>query len=174
MSKRIIMIIKTGRKKAYFCMIEIKELTTDEIADFWKEHIKYLIEDGLIKEQSEIEYYSGLNYHNTIESYMKEGINKLHMVWFIKDGVKIGATQYKINKSGDGECYILDFWVFPPYRGHNTGHECFKALEDYTKIDGAIYYKLDSEKENSIRFWKSLGFVECGYTPEGDILFVRR
>ena len=155
-------------------MIEIRELKDNEISDFWQEHIKYLIEDGLIKEQSEIDYYSGLNYHNKFEGYLKEAPDKLHMVWFIKDGIKIGATQYKINKSGDGECYIYDFWVFPSYRGHNTGHECFAALENYTKIDGAFYYKLDAEKENSIRFWKSLGFEECGMTPEGDILFVRR
>ncbi|MGI6714877.1 MAG: hypothetical protein ACOX3B_01630 [Bacilli bacterium] len=47
---------------------------------------------------------------------------------------------------------MYDFWVFPSYRGHNTGHECFAALENYTKIDGAFYYKLDAEKEKSIRF----------------------
>ena len=35
-------------------MIEIRELKDNEISDFWQEHIKYLIEDGLIKEQSEI------------------------------------------------------------------------------------------------------------------------
>ena len=52
--------------------------------------------------------------------------------------------------------------MFPEYRGDGVGHACFDALEKYTKADGAIYYELNSEKENAIRFWKTLGFIENG------------
>ena len=137
-------------------MIEIRELKDNEISDFWQGHIKYLIEDGLIKEQSEIDYYSGLNYHNKFEGYLKEATDKLHMVWFIKDGVKIGATQYKINKSGDGECYIYDFWCSHLTAVIIRDTNALPPLKITQKIDGAFYYKLDAEKENSIRFGSHL------------------
>lgn len=46
--------------------------------------------------------------------------------------------------------------------GNGTGHLCFTALEQYTKNDGAMYYELNSTKDDSIRFWKSIGFIESG------------
>ena len=42
------------------------------------------------------------------------------------------------------------------------GHRCFEALEKYTKADGAVYYEINSTKEESVRFWKTLGFIENG------------
>jgi len=64
--------------------------------------------------------------------------------------------------------------VFPAFRGNGTGHRCFKALEQYTKKDGAKYYELNSTKENSIRFWKSLGFTENGKDEYDMLLLVKR
>ena len=75
---------------------------------------------------------------------------------------RIGAAQYNTYQNEDGKCFVLDLWVFPQFRGNGTGHRCFEALERYTKLDGAVYYELNSTKENAIRFWKSLGFVENG------------
>ena len=59
--------------------------------------------------------------------------NKLHMIYFIRDGLKIGASSYCIYKSENGKCFILDYWIFPKFRGNQTGHQCFEALEKYTK-----------------------------------------
>ena len=84
------------------------------------------------------------------------------MVYFMDDNIKIGAAQYNTYQSEDGKCFILDFWVFPEYRGNGTGHKCFDALENYTRSDGAKYYEINSTKEDSIRFWKSNGFIENG------------
>lgn len=64
--------------------------------------------------------------------------------------------------------------MFPQYRGNGTGHQCFEALEKYTKKDGATYYELNSEKENSIRFWESLGFEKNGYDEYDMLLMIRR
>lgn len=155
-------------------MIKIKEVSNEEVQEFWEEHIKYLINDELIFGKKEIDYYSGEEYRKTIESYRKNKIDKLHMVWFMREGVKIGATHYKIFKNEDGECFILDFWVFPEYRGHNTGHECFNALKEYTEADGARYYKLNAAKEQSIHFWKTIGFVEFAMDPNGETIFIKK
>ena len=100
--------------------------------------------------------------------------DKQHMIYFVKDEERIGAASYCIYQSEDGKCFILDYWVFPEYRGNRIGHICFEALELYTKMDGAVYYELNSEKENSIRFWKSLGFVENGKDEYDMLLLIKR
>lgn len=97
-----------------------------------------------------------------------------HMVYFVRDGVKIGASQYCTYKSEDGKCFILDFWVFPEYRGNGTGHKCFQTLMEYTKNDGAMYYAMNYAKEDSHRFWASLGFSDNGIDEYGLPLMIKR
>lgn len=69
---------------------------------------------------------------------------------------------------------ILDYWVFPEFRGGGTGHRCFEALEGYTKADGAVYYELNCTRENAHRFWISLGFVDHGVDEFEMPLMIRR
>lgn len=42
------------------------------------------------------------------------------------------------------------------------------------RADGAASYQLNSRKEDSIRFWKSLGFAEDGLDEYGEKLFIRK
>ncbi len=39
---------------------------------------------------------------------------------------------------------------------------------------GATYYEINSTKEDSIRFWKSLGFLENGIDEYGEKLFIKK
>ncbi|MCR4564160.1 MAG: GNAT family N-acetyltransferase [Clostridiales bacterium] len=155
-------------------MIEIKEIPVEEISDFWNRHIKYLIDDKIISDGEDIEYFSSREYRGVIEEHMIRENDKHHLVFFVNGENKIGAASYCTYKSEDGKCFILDFWVFPEFRGNGTGHRCFEALEQYTKADGAKYYMLNSTKENSIRFWKSLGFIEKGKDEYNVPLFVKQ
>lgn len=140
----------------------IEEIPVENIGEFWDAHIKYLVEDEIITDEEDIEYFKGSEYRGTIEIHMKRGIDRHHLIYFKEAGKRIGAASYTTYKSEDGKCYILDFWVFPEYRGNGTGHRCFEALKKYTKANGAKYYEINSEKEDSVRFWKSFGFVENG------------
>ena len=124
--------------------------------------------------QEDIEYFTGEAYRGVLEAHMKRERDRQHMVYFLRDGMRIGAASYCIYQSEDGKCFILDFWVFPAFRGDGTGHRCFAALEQYTKADGAAYYEINSEKPESVRFWKSLGFTENGTDEYGMPLFIRR
>ena len=155
-------------------MIQIEQIPVDEIGNFWPLHLNYLIEDGIIDDEEDVAYFSGAEYRGILEDHMRRSADRQHMVWFCEGGERIGAASYCTYESEDGKCFILDFWVFPEYRGNGTGHRCFEALEEYTKADGAVYYELNSTKENSIRFWKSLGFVENGLDEYDMPLFVRR
>ncbi|MEL3909151.1 MAG: GNAT family N-acetyltransferase [Treponemataceae bacterium] len=153
-------------------MIEIEEVSLSNINDFWNVHINYLIDDEMISDE-EIRYFSGRDYRGVLEDHMIRDNDKQHMAHFIRDGKRIGAVSYCTYQSEDGKCFILDFWVFQEFRGNGTGHKCFETFEKYTRLDGAQYYELNSSKENSVRFWKSIGFIEAG-KDEYDMLLFRK
>jgi GNAT superfamily N-acetyltransferase len=154
-------------------MISIEEIPVERIDEFWDIHIKYLVDDGIISDEEDIAYFTGEEYRGILRDQMMRSQNQHHMVYFCQDRERIGAASYCTYQSEDGKCFILDFWVFPPFRGNGTGHRCFDALAEYTEADGAKYYELNSEKEDSIRFWKSLGFCENGMDEYGMRLLIR-
>jgi len=154
--------------------IQISEIPVEQMEEFWERHMKYLVDDGIIEDAEDREYFSGSEYRDAILAHMERPVDTHYAVWFLRDGVRIGAAQYCTYKSEDGKCFVLDFWVFPEYRGGGTGHQCFEALESYTKADGAIYYEINCEKENAHRFWESLGFRDNGLDEYDMPLMVRR
>ena len=155
-------------------MIKIEEIPIEKLSEFWDCHFNYLINDEIINDAEAIEYFKGEEYRSILKAHMIRETDKQHMIYFVKDEERIGAASYCIYQSEDGKCFILDYWVFPEYRGNRIGHICFEALEIYTKMDGAVYYELNSETENSIRFWKSLGFVENGKDEYDMLLLIKR
>ena len=100
-------------------------------------------------------------------AHMLRSVDRHHMLYFLLDGQRIGAAQYNTYHSEDGKCFVLDFWVFPRYRGNGTGRRCFEALRKYTAADGAKYYEINCDRENAHRFWTSLGFVDTGVDEDG-------
>ena len=132
------------------------------------------MDDGIISDDEDIAYFTGKDYRGILTEHMIRSKDKQHMIYFCRNGERIGAASYCTYQSDDGKCFILDFWVFPSFRGNGTGHRCFEALMKYTKADGARYYELNSMKENAIRFWKSMDFVENGRDEYDMQLFVKR
>lgn len=155
-------------------MISIEEIPVERIDEFWDIHIKYLVDDGIIFDEEDFAYFTGEEYRGILRDQMMRNKDQHHMVYFWRDGERIGAASYCTYQSEDGKCFILDFWVFPSFRGNGTGHRCFEALAEYTEADGAKYYELNSEKEASIHFWKSMGFLENGVDEYGMLLMIRR
>ena len=154
--------------------IVIGKIPVGNAEEFWNLHLRYLIDDGIITDEEDIGYFSSPEYRSVLEDYMRRSRDRHHLVWFLRGGNRIGAASYCTYQSEDGKCFVLDFWVFPEYRGGGTGRRCFEALEKYTKADGAKYYEINSEKPDSVRFWKSLGFSENGRDEYGMPLFARR
>ena len=155
-------------------MIKIEEIPVSRIDEFFTIQYQYLIDEGILENDEEKEYFRSPEYREAIKSLMMPEIDRLHMVYFARDGVRIGATQYITYQSEDGKCFILDYWVFPQFRGNGTGYRCFESLAEYTRADGALYYMLNCDRENAIRFWKSLGFVENGVDEHDVPLFIRK
>lgn len=155
-------------------MIGIEEIRPKDLPAFWDAHIRYLIDDGIISDEEDVEYFSGDEYRGIIEAHLQRDRDTHHIVYFRENGTRIGAASYCTYESEGGKCFLLDFWVFPAFRGNGTGRRCFAALEQYTKANGAICYEINSEKPESVRFWKSLGFTENGVDEYGMPLFIRR
>ncbi|MDD6841652.1 MAG: GNAT family N-acetyltransferase [Spirochaetales bacterium] len=152
----------------------IEEIPLERTNEFFSLQMKYLIDDKIITDKEDIEYFESEEYRGIIRAHMAREIDKHHMVYILRNGKRIGAAQFNTYQSKDGECFVLDFWVFPPYRGNGTGHNAFYILEEYTKKDGALYYRINAEKEDSIKFWKSLGFIEDGFDEYDMPLFIKR
>ena len=155
-------------------MIRIEEIPVENISEFWTLHLKYLIDDAIIDDEEDVDYFSGNEYRDIIKAHMSRETDRHHAVYFVDGEERVGAAQYNTYQSEDGKCFLLDFWVFPEFRGNSTGHKCFEALEAYTRADGARYYEINSQKEDSIRFWKSLGFVENGKDEYDMPVFIKR
>ena len=155
-------------------MIAIEEIPVEALNEFWNEHIRYLVEDGIVSDEEDIDYFTGEEYRGILKAHMIRDRDRQHMAWFRQDGERIGAVSWCTYQSEDGKCFVLDFWVFPRFRGSGTGHRCFEALERYTKADGATYYEINSEKEESVRFWQSLGFRLNGWDEYGMQLLTNR
>ena len=154
--------------------LKIEEISVDNISAFWDLHFKYLIDDEIITDEEDTEYFQSEDYRGVIKEHMLREIDKHHMVYFVENGVRVGAAQYNTYHSEDNKCFILDFWVFPEYRGGGMGHRCFDAIEEYTRADGAAYYEINCEKENARRFWKTLGFIDNGVDEYGMHLMIKR
>ena len=154
--------------------IRMEEIPVTEIDSFWQVHYRYLVDDGIITDEEDKEYFAGAEYRDVIRAHMERDADKHHMVWFVRGDTRIGAAQYCTYQSEDGKCFLMDFWVFPEFRGKGTGHRCFEALAAYARADGAVYYEINCEKEDARRFWLSLGFRDSGADEYGMPLMERR
>ena len=154
--------------------IQIEEIPVAQIDEFWKIHIRYLVDDEIVTDDEDLQYFQSGEYRDIIKAHMLRSVDPHHMVYFVCNDIRIGAAQYNTYQSEDGKCFILDFWVFPEHRGNGTGHRCFATLQAYTKSEGARYYELNCTKDNAHRFWNSLGFVDCGVDEYEMPVMIRR
>jgi len=159
--------------KEGYKLIKIIEIPVENIDEFWNIQFKYLVDDNII-EKEDFDYFSGDEYRTIIKNHMIRETDKHHMVFFTKDDIKVGACQFNTYQSEDGKCFILDFWIFDKFRGKGLGHECFEALDKYTKNDGAKYYVINYSNENNHRFWLSVGFVDNGIDEYNVPLMMKR
>lgn len=78
-----------------------------------------------------------------------------------------------IYTSEDSKCFIMEFCVYPEYRGNGTGRECANVLLNWARANGAHYAELNyGGDDRRRRFWKSVGFVENGADQWGEPLML--
>lgn len=77
-------------------MIQTEEIPVENIEEFFDMHITYLVEDEIITEEEDIEYFKGEEYRGIIKAHMVREVDKQHMVYFVRDGERIGVASYCI------------------------------------------------------------------------------
>ena len=68
--------------------IEIEEIPVERIDEFWEIHLKYLVDDGIIDDDEDREYFASSEYRDVIKAHMMRDVDKHHMICFVCDGVR--------------------------------------------------------------------------------------
>ena len=154
--------------------IQIHEAVTEaEIQHFWKElnayHERDIFPDP---EDEDLEYFLGNEYRADMESIHDRQKDRARYLFFRREGREIGFALAVIYDTEDFKCFLMDFCVYPQFRGNGTGVSSAASFLTWAKENGAAYVELNSFTVERTRFWKKSGFVENGADEWGDTLMI--
>lgn len=134
-----------------------------DVAFFWQQLHLYHSRDIFPDPHSEDRaYFLGEKYRAQIEALHVRKTAPVRYLLFQRDGSDIGLALTVIYAAEDGKQFILEFCVFPEFRGCGTGTACAQALLSWGRTGGAQYAELNVDAETRRRFWGRLGFVPNG------------
>lgn len=155
--------------------ITIREATTEtDVALFWEQLHIYHQQDIFPHPSAEDrDYFFGDEYRTTVQKVHDRPEDRCRYLFFQRNQQDIGFATPVIFTSEDGKCFIMEFCVYPEYRGNGTGRECASVLLNWAKANGARYAELNyGSDDRRRRFWKSVGFVENGADQWGEPLML--
>ena len=141
--------------------------TAAETQVFWQQLNAYFVRDIHTDSPEDLEEFQSPDYHKTIETLRVRETDPLYFLFFHRDGQEIGFAMPVIYNSEDGKCFILEFCVYPEFRGSGTGTACARTLMEWATERGALYYELNAGGEDRRRFWGRLGFLPNGLDEWG-------
>lgn len=155
--------------------ITIREAAAEEEALFLDQLRIYFERDIFSDPQVEGKecFSQGSQYWVQLQEIHNRPKHRCHYLFFCQGGKNIGFAMPVLYKSEDGKCFLMEFCVFPEYRGHGIGKQCVEVLLKWAKENGGTYVELNYGKnERRLRFWKSVGFVENGANEWGEPLMI--
>ena len=156
--------------------IIIREAISEaDTAAFWEQLHSYHKRDIFPDPEDENlkHFLSDTEYRVQIEHVHNRLQDRCYYLFFERNGQDIGFALPAIFTSEDGKCFILEFCIFPDFRGGGTGRECAAVLLEWAKEHGARYAELNyGGDERRLRFWKRVGFVENGVDEWGEPLML--
>lgn len=155
--------------------ITIREaITENDVALFWEQLHLYHERDIFTSDEREtLDYFLGAEYQSHMLNIRHRPLDRCYFLFFCRNGQDIGFTMPVIFTTEDGKCFIMEFCVYPEYRGSGTGKACARALLDWAKKNGALYAELNhGSNERRRRFWKSIGFIDNGVDEWGEPLML--
>ena len=126
--------------------IIIREAISEaDTAAFWEQLHSYHDRDIFPnpKDESLKHFLSDTEYRVQIEHVHNRLQDRCYYLFFERNGQDIGFTLPAIFTSEDGKCFILEFCIFPEFRGGGTGRECAAVLLEWAKEHGARYAELN-------------------------------
>lgn len=155
--------------------ISIREAIIEaDVATFWKQLHIYLGHDIFPDpEDKDREYFLGDGYQEDMRKLHDRPQDRCYYLFFQRDGQDIGFAMPVIYTGEDGKCFLMEFCVYPEYRGGGTGKSCVKVFLDWARECGARYMELNyGGNDRRFRFWKSAGFIENGVDEWGEPLMI--
>ena len=156
--------------------IIIREAISEaDTAAFWEQLHSYHKRDIFPDPEDENlkHFLSDTEYRVQIEHVHNRLQDRCYYLFFERNGQDIGFALPAIFTSEDGKCFILEFCIFPEFRGGGTGRECAAVLLEWAPEHGARYAELNyGGDERRLRFWKRVGFVENGVDEWGEPLML--
>lgn len=99
--------------------------------------------------------------------------DRCHYLFFCRDGQEIGFCLPVLFLSEDGKCFLMEFCVYPEYRGGGTGTQCAQVFWQWAKAHGAAYAEINcGGDERRKRFWQRSGYRPNGADEWGDPLMI--
>ena len=155
--------------------ITIREAIAEtDVAVFWEQlHIYHQRDIFPDPGNEDLEYFLGSEYHDYMMKIHGRPQDCCYFLFFHRDGQDIGFAMPVIFTSEDSKCFIMEFCVYPEFRGNGTGKECAAVLLDWARENGALYAELNyGSNERRRRFWESAGFIETGADEWGEPLML--
>lgn len=155
--------------------ITIREaITENDVAIFWEQLHAYHKRDIFPDSDNEnLEYFLGSAYHDYMIKMHSRRQDRCFFLFFCRNGQDIGFTMPVIYTTEDGKCFIMEFCVYPEFRGNGTGKECARVLLNWAREHGALYAELNhGSGERRRHFWESAGFIENGADEWGEPLMI--
>ena len=155
--------------------ITIREAITEtDVAAFWEQlHIYHKRDIFPSPNTEDLEYFLSSEYYDHMMKIHSRPQDRCYFLFFQRDGQDIGFAMPVIFTSEDGKCFIMEFCVYPEFRGNGTGKECARVLLDWTRENGALYAELNHGSNQRRRhFWETVGFIENGADEWGEPLMI--
>ena len=153
--------------------ITIREAVTEtDVTAFWEQLRTYDKRDIFPDPDSEdLEYFLSSEYYNHMMKIHSRPQDRCYFLFFCQNGQEIGFALPVIYTTEDGKCFIMEFCVYPEFRGN--GKECVRVLLNWAKEHGALYAELNyGSNERRQHFWESVGFIENGADEWGEALML--
>ena len=155
--------------------ITVREAVTEiEVAIFWEQLYSYYKRDIFPDPASEEQnHFLGSEYRQHMENIHNRPQDRCYYLLFYRNKQNVGFAMPVIYTSEDGKCFIMDFCVYPEFRGNSMGKECASALLKWAEKNGAFYAELNYSGDiRRKHFWQSIGFVQNGSDQWGDPLML--
>ena len=111
--------------------ISVREaIAENDVKLFWEKLREYFVRDIFPEDDEDRAYFLGEEYAQAISAAHNREVDKCRYLFFEMCGEIIGFAMPVIYTSEDGKCFIMEFCVFPEFRGNGRGGECAAALMD--------------------------------------------
>ena len=155
--------------------ITIREAITESDVAFFLEQLHAYHKRDIFpsSDSDDLEYFLGSEYYAHMMKIYCRPQDRCFFLFFHRNGQDIGFTMPVIFTSEDGKCFIMEYCIYPEFRGNGTGKECARVLLNWAKEHGALYAELNyGSNKRRQHFWESVGFIDNGADEWGEPLMI--